>query len=144
MNPIYFKTNLFHQLLQTVSILPDATLHPVDYLCIQFAIAGQANVIFQHYLQLGLRKTITHGSVSAEPLIFSLILNFKIKLSQMFSCIPCIYCNLWRNQSPKNKDSKQTGRRKTITLLKIIPFQCTVFFVTITRLKYWQRFHAWN
>jgi hypothetical protein len=42
--------NLFSQLFQTVFMLPDAILHFVDYLCIQFAIIGQAN-IFKYYLQ---------------------------------------------------------------------------------------------
>lgn len=93
MNPIYFKTNLFHQLFQTVSILPDATLHPVDYLCIQFAIAGQANIIFKHYLQLDLGKN-SDTQISVEPLILSLMLNFIIKQSQMPNHIPYIYSNL--------------------------------------------------
>lgn len=80
MNPIYFKTNLFHQLFQSVSILPDATLHPVDYLCIQFAIAGQANIIFKHYLQLEWGKN-NDTRISVEPLILSLILYVITKLS---------------------------------------------------------------
>lgn len=39
-NPIFLKTNLFHEIFQAVSILPDAALYPVDYLCVQFAVAG--------------------------------------------------------------------------------------------------------
>ena len=78
MNPIYFKTNLFHQLFQGVSILPDAALHPVDYLCVQFAIAGQADVVFKHHLQLELENSRDIW-ISIDPPISSLILNFIIK-----------------------------------------------------------------
>lgn len=46
------KTDLFHQIFKTVSILPNAALYPVDYLCVQLAIAGQAHIIFKHNLQL--------------------------------------------------------------------------------------------
>lgn len=74
MGPIYFKTNLFHELLQAVSILPDATLHPVDYLCIQLAIAGQAHIIFKHYLQLELyinKTNISDIHISLGILVLS-------------------------------------------------------------------------
>lgn len=39
-------TDLLHQSFQLVTVLPQATLHPVENLGVELAIAGQGQVVF--------------------------------------------------------------------------------------------------
>lgn len=50
------SAHLLHQGLQAAAVLPDAALHPVDYLCVHFAVAGQADIVFEEHLQLQGRR----------------------------------------------------------------------------------------
>lgn len=49
-------TDLLHQSLQRLPVLPQAALHPRDHLGVQLPVARQHQVVLQHHLQLRQRR----------------------------------------------------------------------------------------
>lgn len=55
------RTDLLHQPLQRLAVLPQAALHPRDHLGVQLPVARQHQIVLQHHLQLQQRSWRERG-----------------------------------------------------------------------------------